>query len=335
MSQPSSKTRAGLPMSRFGLALGLGIGLLLAQGVRAENAPPPERVSFYFAAHQDDWQLFMNPSAFMDVADPKTKTVFIHMTAGDAGGGKGKAGRKFPYYLARENGAEVAIRFMADSDNQPAEKVASRMPFNGHQIYRVNYRNTVTYFLRLPDGHPTGSGYRQTGYQSLERLAKGEISSYSAVDGSAVYHGWTDLVSTLRAIVDYERRQARSVQLNVAETNATINPGDHSDHRMTAKAALEAGEELACARRVYYVEYASSKLPENLPDQQREMESSVLAVTAAGVLALDHASLWNPYHRSYLGRNYFRIEEGAGQCAPLSNALQTVSGPRINPSGRR
>jgi hypothetical protein len=320
--------------TRFAAALGLSVGLLLAQGVRADDVRP-EKVSFYFAAHQDDWQLFMNPSAFMDVADSKTKSVFVHITAGDAGGGIGKRGRKHPYYLARENGAEVGIRFMADSDNQPADKVASRKRFNGHPVYRVAYRNTVTYFLRLPDGHPSGSGYRETGYQSLERLAKGEISAFSAIDGSTAYHGWKDLVSTLRAILDYERGQARSVQLNVADLNASINPGDHSDHRMTARAALEAATDLACARRVYFVEYASARLPENLAAQQRDMESSVLAATAAGILALDHASLWNPYHRSYLGRNYFRVEEGTGTCnSPASDARHAVSSRPVNHPGR-
>jgi hypothetical protein len=323
-------------MDRFAVALGLSVGLLPAQGLRAQEVAPQQRVSFYFAAHEDDWQLFMNPSAFADVSDPKTKTVFIHVTAGDAGWGIGKAGRKHPYYLARENGAEVAIRFMADSDNQPAHKIVSQMEFNGHQIRRIGYRSTGTYFLRLPDGHPSGSGYAETGYQSLERLANGRISAYAAVDGSTTYHGWVDLVSTLRAIVDYERGPAPSVQLNVAELNANINPGDHSDHRMTAKAALEAAKDLACARRVYYVEYASARLPENLPPQQREMESSVLAVTAAGILALDHASVWNPYLRSYLGRHYFRLEEGTGDCqAPPSGAPHTVSGSQISRPGNR
>jgi hypothetical protein len=53
-----------------------------------------QRVSFYFSAHQDDWQLFMNPSAFRDVLEGNTKCVFIHMTAGDAGLGTGNGGRK-------------------------------------------------------------------------------------------------------------------------------------------------------------------------------------------------------------------------------------------------
>jgi hypothetical protein len=328
--------RAVLPVLTLAAALGLGVGLLLPQGVRAENIRSADRVSFYFAAHQDDWQLFMNPSAFMDVADPKTTTVFVHVTAGDAGGGMGTGGRKHPYFRARENGAEVAIRFMADSDNQPGDKVVSRIQLNGHQIDRIAYRNTAAYFLRLPDGHPSGSGFPQTGYQSLERLSNGAIGTIAAIDGSTAYRGWTDLVSTIRSILDHERGHARSVQLNVAEPNASINPGDHSDHRMTAKAALDAAKGLGCARRVYYVEYASARLPENLPARDREMETSVLAVTAAGVLALDHASLWNPYLRSYIGRNYFRVEEGAGHCSgPVSGAVHAVTGEPINVPGKQ
>jgi hypothetical protein len=311
----------------------LSVALLAAPAAHAQEAARSERVSFYFAAHEDDWQLFMNPSAFADVADAKTKTMFIHVTAGDAGVGIGTRGRKHPYFLARENGAEVAIRFMADAGEQPAEKSVSRVVFNGRSVHRVGYRTTVTYFLRLPDGHPRGIGFAETGFQSLERLAKGDVKSIAAVDGSASYRGWADLVATVRAIVDHERGRARSVQLNVPEPKESINPGDHSDHLMTARLALDAARDLTCARRVYFVDYASRVMPENLAGVQRDMESSVLAVTAAGILALDHASVWHPYHRSYLGRNYFRIEEAVGACnAPASDARQTVSAEPPNPS---
>src|SRR5262245_16110549 len=133
-------------------------GFALAPVAQTADSPSHERVSFYFAGHEDDWQLFMNPSAFQDVADPKTKAVFVHMTAGDAGNGTGTGGRKHPYYLARENGAELAIRFMADSPGHPTGKVASNLWFRGHPVYQVSYRNTAAYFLRLPDGNPEGSG---------------------------------------------------------------------------------------------------------------------------------------------------------------------------------
>ena len=129
----------------------------------------------------------MNPSAFHDVLDG-VKTVFVHVTAGDAGLGTNTGGRKHPYYLARENGAESAIRFMADAvEGAPAEISAGPMTINDHPLRRVGYRNTVAYFLRLPDGGTEGAGYSDTGHQSLKRLADGEIGTLTAIDGTTAY----------------------------------------------------------------------------------------------------------------------------------------------------
>jgi hypothetical protein len=281
----------------------------------------PDKVSFYFAAHEDDWQLFMNPSAFEDVAGGAAKTVFVHVTAGDDGLGVGSGGRKHPYYLARENGANDAVRFMADADRVPASEAAAPMIFNGHSVYRVSYRNTVRYFLRLPDGNASGAGFAGTGWQSLKRLADGQIDTLTAIDNSAAYHGWSDLVATMRAIMAYERGGAAMLQINVAEPDARINPDDHSDHLMTSKLAVEAAKDLGCVRRVYYVDYASSRLPANLDARQRDMESSVFAVTLAGVLAFDHGTSWHHYDESYVGRNYFRVAEPA---ATACNAPRTT-----------
>ncbi|MGA7165714.1 MAG: hypothetical protein WBX37_17445, partial [Pseudolabrys sp.] len=108
-----------MPIMRVIPAACLAAAVLASAQTLAEEAKRPNKVSFYFAAHEDDWQLFMNPSAFKDVIGGATKTVFVHLTAGDAGLGTGLAGRKHPFYLARENGAEAAIRFMADADAAP------------------------------------------------------------------------------------------------------------------------------------------------------------------------------------------------------------------------
>jgi hypothetical protein len=78
-------------------------------------------------------------------------------------------------------------------------------------------------------------------------------------------------------------------------------------------------------RRAYYVDYASARLPENLSMEQRDLESAVFAVTAAGVRALDHVANWHWYDRSYVGRHYFRVEEGRGRCdeaAPILSAAR-------------
>ncbi len=292
------------------------LALAALSGAQALAADKPAKVSFYFAAHEDDWQLFMNPSAFQDVLEGAAKTVFVHVTAGDAGLGTGDGGRKRPYYLARENGAEDAIRFMADTDHEPAKPVVSHVVLNNHRIFRIAYRNTVSYFLRVPDGNIKGEGFPDTGFQSLKRLHDGAVRTMVAVDGTTVYRSWDDLVRTVRAIVDAERGRAPLVQVNIAETDAAINPDDHADHLMVARAALDAVKNLSCVRRVSYVDYASAKLPENLNAQQRDMESSVFAVTLAGVQAFDHGTSWRHYDGAYVGRNYFRVQEAAGSCAP-------------------
>ena len=84
---------------------------------------------------------------------------------------------------------------------------------------------------------------------------------------------------------------------------------------MTAKAALDAAKAMVCVRRVYYVDYASSKLPENLTAPERDMESAVFAVTLAGVMAFDQPTAWHHYDESFIGKNYFRVEEPYGRCA--------------------
>ncbi|HEX7789761.1 MAG TPA: hypothetical protein VF467_04460, partial [Afipia sp.] len=166
----------------------------------------------------------------------------------------------------------------------------------------------------VPDGNADGSGYPETGRESLRRLSQGQSDRLRAIDGSTVYRGWRDLTATLQALVDYERHDAPFVQINVGETDPAINPADHSDHQMTAKAALEATKNLTCARRLHFVDYASARLPENLDPKQRDMESAVFAVTAAAIRAMDHSSAWHHYNDNFIGRNYFRMEEGTGRC---------------------
>ena len=86
-----------MPVPRSIIAICLA-GIIPAVGpALAQDSKRPEKVSFYFAAHEDDWQLFMNPSAFEDVVSGAAKTVFIHLTAGDAGLGVGAGGRKHPF----------------------------------------------------------------------------------------------------------------------------------------------------------------------------------------------------------------------------------------------
>jgi len=95
-----------------------------------------DTVAFYFAAHEDDWQLFMSPNAYRDVQASSTKVVFVYLTAGDDGAGIGNAGRSQPYYLARENGAKLSVMFIADAQSTPSVPVDSVAMVAGHALKR-------------------------------------------------------------------------------------------------------------------------------------------------------------------------------------------------------
>ena len=274
-----------------------------------------ETVAFYFAAHEDDWQLFMSPNAYRDAQSPSTKVVFVYLTAGDGGAGVGNAGRSQPYYLARENGAKLSVMFIANGPNNPVTASDSETSIGGHTIKRWTYGSTVSYFLRLPDGNMDGNGYGSTGLQSLHRLHEGAVPSIRAVDGSATYRGWDDLTRTLRDLIDRERGHATNVWVNVPDTDVTKNPGDHSDHQQTASGVLEASRDLSCIGTTFYLDYVLASLGENATWHDRDIKTATFAAVALGLNMMDHPSNWDQQHLAVLGRHYFRTVPGTGACA--------------------
>jgi LmbE family N-acetylglucosaminyl deacetylase len=267
-------------------------------------------VAFYFGAHPDDWQLFMNPNAYYDVQKPSNKVVFVYVTAGDAGTGLGNGGRSQPYYLARENGAKLSVKFMADAAKPAEIPVDSAVAFSGHAVKRWLYRNTVSYFMRLPDGSPQGTGYVATAEQSLKRLHESAIRTMTSIDDSTTYHGWSDLRTTLRQLIDHERGSATNVWVNIPDTNIVKNVDDHTDHQHMAQGVLEAIADLRWINKALYLDYVTADMPENMSSAEREIEAGTFAALSMGVAALDHPSPWDRLHRSWLSRHYFRIEPG-------------------------
>ena len=53
---------------------------------------------------------------------------------------------------------KLSVKFMADAAKAPEIPVDSVAAVSGHPIKRWLYRNTVSYFMRLPDGSPQGTG---------------------------------------------------------------------------------------------------------------------------------------------------------------------------------
>jgi hypothetical protein len=303
-------------MPRLRLFVSTVIVAVVTMVATAAAAAPS--TSFYVVAHEDDWQLFMGLNAALDVPSPDSKTVFVHTTAGDAGLGTGTGGTPVPFYLARENEALSAIRFLANLGVVGAgpSGAVSTITINGKRLQRVAYKTTVAYFLRLPDGNINGGrGYPATGNQSLLLLASDSIPEISAIDGSAVYFGWADLVATLRAILLYEAQGSPDVWINVPDTDPLINPNDHPDHTYTGLAMLDAIAPLRCVNAALFTGYASATLPINLGTSEVMLQTGLWAVTTSALTDSYQLSTWDSGHNLFVGRQYFRILAGNGACA--------------------
>lgn len=273
-------------------------------------------VSIFVVAHQDDWQLFMNPEAYRRMDEPAEKAVFVHVTAGDAG--KGITGEPVPYYLAREEGALRAVRFMANAANQDTGVTtapqAGMTPVAGHEIQRVSYANAVVYFLRLPDGNIVNGTVFTPHPFSLERLRTAQVAHSETIDDSTRYVGWDDLVGTLAAIVDAERDANLPLSLHIAETDEILNQRDHPDHRATALAMESVATRFGCAPVHRYVEYFTRTMPENVTGTDYMVDVGTWAATTSG-LSDNHApSTWEPGHNAWIGRSYSRSTPAQGAC---------------------
>ncbi len=294
-----SADRSGVTLGRYILRVCAALAVLL--GMTASAQAQYTAVTFYFVAHQDDWQLFMNNNAYPDMQNPAVKVVFVYMTAGDAGSGQS-------YFLAREEGAKSAVRFVVDAvlgpDAGASPGSSSWASLNGHGVVRYAYKNTVSYFLRLPDGNGDGSGFPATGYVSLQKFWTGQVSYLTAVDGSTSYWGTDDLFWTIYAIAHNEAAGAQWAWINMPDPIPGYNPNDHSDHYHTGWfVETVAANLVTCMNVAYYVDYDIYRRARNVSDDALLNQAGVFAVTVHGRTEAGHGSTWDPGHKSWLGRS--------------------------------
>jgi LmbE family N-acetylglucosaminyl deacetylase len=280
------------------------------------ETPRVPALSVFVVAHPDDWQLFMNPAAFHAMNDPHEKAVFLHVSAGDAGRGVG--GEPVPYYLAREEGALRAIRFMANAANATAalgaDTRSEAVERAGHRVARHTYANAVAYFLRIHDGNIVNGDEYQEHPLSLQRLRSGASNETKAIDDSARYTGWNDFVATLEAIVVSEHAPGTALNLHIAELDERRNPGDHPDHRAVAFAMEEIVERLPCARVSRHQEYVTRDRRPNVTGADYLIDAGTWAATASGLSDFHAGSTWEPGHNVWVGRDYHRTQKPRGAC---------------------
>lgn len=273
----------------------LSVNLLSAQTTRV-----------FGVAHQDDWQLFMNPNVANSIQSPEDKTVIIHLTAGDAGYGMGNDA----FYKAREEAALRAVRFLSNTA-EDRSKIGDEMSrsitlIRNHPILTYTYHNTVVYFLRLPDGNGDGSGFELHQQKSLEKFYNRQVVDFKAIDQSTTYTNKEDLLGTLKELIA-TAHTGTQLEIHLSELSEDLNIDDHSDHLTASRFISEAATNQFKGEFYYYIDYQSANLESNLERSEILINSGAWGATASGLSDHRHASLWDEYHTTYLDRQYYRV----------------------------
>lgn len=257
--------------------------------------------SVYVSAHPDDWQLFMNPNAYLDIKK-SNKVIFIHMTAGDVGLGQQNL------FLAREEGSLRAIRFLSnianDGNIMGSYIEDTRVMFNGHQLIRKPYYNTVSYFLRLPDGNLDGTGFPKNHFFSLEKFYKKNIPYLKSIDGNNTYFGLGDLQKTLEKIIAFESEKTKEVIINIPDDSCVYNPGDHSDHIYSSK--LFQSIDINKAQYRLYQGYVTGAKKQNINNKEHAINVGTWGATSSGMSDNFSPAIWDKNHNRYLNKQYYR-----------------------------
>lgn len=229
----------------------------------------PLRHDVIVVAHQDDWQLFMGDVVAKRIRAGDTAT-FIYLTAGDDG-------RDSAYWRTRERAALQSTRLAIGVDAADSSVVrCSTIKVLEHAIRECVLFRTASYFFRLPDGKRNGAGFSRYGFQSLRKLRAKKIAVITAIDGSATYHGWDDLLATTSKLIG-SSSAAHDDAIHASDPSIVANPHDHFDHRMAGLLVDDLrGKEGWNAQ--YYAGYAlATRAANRTLDQAREKTAIFLA----------------------------------------------------------
>ena len=294
--------------------------LLLAMRTYAR----PTAVSFYICAHQDDWQLFMGASVFNDInaggerntnAD-SVKVVIIYTTSGDLHDSDDKMScncfdphtkrkPRIPYWQVRETGAEHSLHLAACRPGgygypMPYPRHTTAVVV-GHKISRYEFKNTVSYYLRLKTAQ-YGAWYTDV------------RSPVEAIDKSTTYADYSDFVKTIQAIYKTEMGvlPAQNVSFGFPDVNETENINDHHDHLIVGRAAADAATQLsretgACYKEMLFTDYHIKDLPANLADADKENKAAIVGVYCLALLDYNAWPEWGSLYREWCARSYFKV----------------------------
>ena len=244
-----------------------------------------------------------------------TKVVIVYTTAGnlndddDTKSCDCKDSRepktKIPYWQVRETGARNSIHLAAariggwgPGNPYPEYKTVK---LNGHRITRYNYKNTVSYFLRLKAG-AYGKWFTEPGLPA------------GTIDNAEVYDNAEDLAETLYQVFQQETENEDTgvhTVFNFPDTDRVLNPGDHNDHIVAGRATIAAVKILSntqnkCFTEDLFVDYNTKAMPVNLSTPDIQNEAGLTAVYCLALLDYNAWPEWGSLYAEWTSRNYFR-----------------------------
>jgi len=305
------------------LALILTLSILSAT-LRSGAQQRFTELDIYVCAHQDDWQLFMGANVYNDInafdetnpAPNGKKVVLIYTTAGNLHDDDDSktcncrdpldhSGKPFPYWKVREEGAKHSVHLAACrmggwGPGIPYPRYQA-VVINGHSITKYQFKNTVSYFLRMKAG-------------SYSQWFSNPEVSVGTVDTSTTYADYADFVNTLYRIYKAEADSSllnKNIHFNCQDIDEQINPNDHHDHLIAGRGASEAaallGKEMdTCFAHTLFTDYNTQNLPANLSGPDAQNEAAVTAVYCLALLDYNAWPEWGSLYQEWTSRNYFR-----------------------------
>jgi LmbE family N-acetylglucosaminyl deacetylase len=290
------------PMSAFKTAMVTSI--LSLSAVLAGTAD----AALFIAAHPDDIEYLMNRNAQIDVKS-KYPTVLVLMTAGDALSGTEPAGntKNIPYYRARLNAHERAVRFWQGLDSEVAAPLPtySTEVIEGKSIETVTMGNVVLYNLNLPDNG------------TLLQLSHGEIPSVISISPVNTYT-LEQLKAVIRGIIRINNPETPIINLNTQDPDPDWSPEDHPDHRATGEivsAAVTEVPEFNCINQIFYKGYAVGGYAPTYSPDELEIHVATIGALNAGLIDNGNKSTWDSFHNNFFGKIDYRVTMGSENCA--------------------
>ena len=308
-----------------------------------------QTVHFSIQAHADDWQLFMSFRIISDMIFANTNIVFISLTGGDGSAGAGSYGTSgIPFYLSRENGSVYSSKFAADLttgsaplDNPTvsAVTITTTSPVGSHTVWKYTYKNTVNYFLRLPDGNGAGEGFSANHLQSLQKLKSGAITAINVVGNTSnnpssgpplLTYTWSQLTATMRKIINDEKVTGTQSWIHAAHTitgaQTAYNTNDHSDHRYSSLAGQEAvASGMGWVGVNGFMDYNSSSQGANLSTTQHTNAAILFGLEVFGMTESHYESQFVTNHKDWLPMDYFQVIKTPSGNAPVARTNEEAN----------